>query len=181
MLDFQHYLRSINEPHSIRDLARLTGVGHSTVNEQLVIAAALSERILSEQGLAPDALSHAPHRTLLRIAKLPPYLRTQPLRDVARTGDNAVDGGATPVAAAREARRSEVYTMLRKGEFRVNLSRPIPELSRTEAHDCLDMMLPALARLAEVVISSRRSHYIGLTGNGGILVYLAPGSHGGFS
>jgi hypothetical protein len=33
---------------------------------------------------------------------------------------------------------------------------------------------PAVANIAEVVMGASKSYYIGVTGNGGILVYLGP-------
>jgi hypothetical protein len=179
MLEFQRYLQTVKRPHSTRDLARLTGVAQSTVAEQLTIATALSASVLAQHGIRPEALAHVPHRTLLQIAKLPPYLRTKPLRDILKGGA----GTATPdmlVArqgrmTVRESRRAAHYQRMREeGQFLLEVPKPMAELSHKEANEYLDELLPALANLAQVVLGTNRSHYIGLTGNGGILVYLAP-------
>lgn len=179
MLEFQRYLQTIRRSHSTRDLARLTGVAQSTITEQLTIATALDASVLAQHGIRPAEMEQVPHRTLLQIAKLPPYLRAKPLRDLLRglTGSVPSDslGAKRGRKTARESRRAALYQRMREeGQFLLEVPKPMAELSHKEASEYLDELLPALANLAQVVLGTNRSHYIGLTGNGGILVYLAP-------
>lgn len=176
MLEFQLYLRSKDQPHSTRDLARSTGVAQTKVSEQLTIASELTEDELAQHKIEVGEIESIPHSTLFRIAKLPHYLRGKPLRDAVRKG-TAAAGAIGPYAprGPREHRRAAAYARMREeGNFLVEVPKPIVELSSQEAKDYLDEFLPALANLAEAVIGSRRSYYIGLAGNGGIVIYLAP-------
>lgn len=176
LLGLQDYLKSVGEPHSTRDIARLTKIAPTTVVEHLQVATALTPEVLASAGVSEEQLSAVRHRTLLRIAKLPPYLRANPLRAAARGEDPLVsETRLDRMPAKRDARRADTYAALCEGrEVPVSLPRPISELSAAEINDCLDVMLPTLARLAEIVIPPQRSHYVAHTGNGGILVYLCP-------
>ena len=177
MRDFQMYLRDRKQPHSTRDLARLIGMGQAKISEQLVIAAELDKEALAKYGTEPGELDGVPHSALLRIAKLPHYLRRKPLRDALRKDDDGVEGSINSYApkGPREHRRAAVYARMREeGSFSVEVPKPVIQLTTKEAKDYLDEFLPALANLVEVVMGTKRTHYIGLTGNGGIVVYLAP-------
>lgn len=183
MAELQAYLRSVGHPHSTRELARLTGIAQSTIAEQLTIADALPESNLAKVGISTDDLARVPHSTLLRIAKLPPYLRNQPLIQATRGADVTAEpipttaAGGTRKASVREMQRAAAYNRMREeGDFQVTIPKPVGELSTKEANEYLDDLLPAVANIAEAVIGASRSYYIGLTGNGGILVYLRPAS-----
>lgn len=179
MLEFQTYLRSSRRAHSTRDLAALVGVSQSTVAGQLTIAGALTEEYLERIGIAAEEIGHLSHGELLRVAKLPAYLRASPLRQAARAAaaEPAViaSGRSMGKGGVREARRAAAYRRMRdEGEFVLAVPQPTVDLSRQQAFDYLDDALPAVANLAEIVMGSNRTYYIGLTGNGGILVYLRP-------
>ena len=176
MLEFQLYLRSKDQPHSTRDLARLTGVAHTKVAEQLTIASELGKDALGGYDVELGDVQGVPHSTLLRVAKLPPYLRRKPLQDAARKAASPIGGiGDYEPRGPRENRRAAVYArMQEEGNFLVEVPKPVRQLSAKEAKDYLDEVLPAVAHLVEVAIGTKRSYYIGLTGNGGIMVYLAP-------
>jgi len=179
MLELQRYLQSVGRGHSTRELAYLTDISQSTVTGQLAIAQALTDEALGRVGVTPEEIGHLCHGELLRIAKLPAYLRTAPLRQAARARlAEPVARGSTLVQRAssvREQRRASAYARMRdEGRFHVQVDAPVTELSRNQAYDFLDDMLPAVANLAEIVMGSSKSYYIGVTGNGGILVYLGP-------
>ena len=182
MSGLQRQLRGTGKPHSIRDLARVTRVAPSKVAEQLTIASELSDAMLARHGLQFEDLANAPHAALLRAAKLPPYLRAEPLRNAARVSSADADAEVTTTETpskskptARESKRGALYEQLSADtSVEVVIRGPIPELSRPEAEDLLDVLLPTLARLAELLILPPRSHYVALPGNGGILVYLCP-------
>jgi hypothetical protein len=174
LAEFQAYLRGAGQPHSTRDLARLLNLPATRISEQLTIAAELDPESLGRYGLTPDDLLDAEHRAVLRVAKLPHYLREKPIRALARAPQEpaeTVRGAAT----LREGRRSMIYGKLRdEGQLLIEIPAPIVSLSQSEARNYLDEVLPAFAHLAEIVKGANRSHYIGLAGNGGIIIYLAP-------
>lgn len=174
--EFQHYLRTNSQPHSTRDLARMLQIPQTRVAEQITIASELGAAALSRYGVSIADLSGADHRTLLRIAKLPHYLREKPIRDCAKGTEPSKPRELTGARAAiRERRRASVYQKLRdEGQLLIDIPSPIVTLTPSEAHSYLDEFLPALAHLAEMVKGSTRSHYIGLAGNGGIVIYLSP-------
>ncbi|HEX8211294.1 MAG TPA: hypothetical protein VF584_14060 [Longimicrobium sp.] len=176
--EFQHYLRTSNQPHSTRDLARLLQIPQSRVAEQLTIASELGAPALARYGVSVEAVGNADHRALLRIAKLPHYLREKPIRDCARGADAGKARELTGAGAVtRERRRASVFEKLRdEGQLLIDIPRPIVTLTPSEARSYLDEFLPALAHLAEMVKGSTKSHYIGLAGNGGIVIYLSPSS-----
>jgi hypothetical protein len=179
LAEFQTYLRSAGQPHSTRDLAKLLEIPATRVTEQLTIATALDPGSLARYGVTAEELTDAEHRALLRIAKLPHYLRDKPIRDLARPAAVvAVRAGASG-ATVRENRRSHAFAKLRdEGHLLIDIPPPIASLSQGEAREYLDELLPAFAHLAEIVKGANRSHYIGLAGNGGIILYLAPAAHG---
>jgi hypothetical protein len=100
LLGLRDYMRSAGEPHSTRDVARLTGIGPTTVLERIQIATALTEKVLTKARITEQQLSGVRHVALLRIAKLPPYLRANPLRAAAvGNGCLAAKRGQEPAAA----------------------------------------------------------------------------------
>jgi hypothetical protein len=174
LAEYKAYLKGIGQPHSTRDLARLVGLPATRIGEQLTIAGELDSTSLARYAVTPEDLLETEHRSLLRVAKLPHYLREKPIRDLAKSPVHpaTVPGGA---AAIRESRRAMVFSRLREeGQLLIEIPAPIVSLSPGEAGDYLDEFLPALAHLAELVKGANRSHYIGLAGNGGIIIYLAP-------
>jgi hypothetical protein len=143
------------------------------VAELLTIAVEMSSEELGRYGVSPEDLKSVEHRTLLRIAKLPAYLRDKPLRDAIKSG-TTLDSVPRGIEV-RERRRAEVFAHLQdQGEFLLEIPQPITALSPRHAKEFLDELLPAFAHLAEIVKGTKRSHYIGLAGNGGIVIYLAP-------
>lgn len=175
LAEYRAYLKSVGQPHSTRDLARLVEVPHTRVAEQLTIAAELDPGSLARYGISPEELTDAEHRALLRVAKLPHYLREKPARELAKPGAMVSIPGGTSGPSARESRRANIFAKLRdEGQFLIDIPSPIVSLSQGEARNYLDEFLPALAHLAEIVKGGDRSHYIGLAGNGGIVIYLAP-------
>ncbi len=171
--ELQSFLRSKRCPHSTRELGRLIQLPQTRVAELLTIATELSPEALDRYGVTPEDLKLVEHRALLRIAKLPSYLRDKPLRD-AMKGSPTLDAVQRGIEV-RERRRAEVFTHLKEqGEFLLEIPQPITTLSPRHAKDFLDELLPAFAHLAEIVKGTKRSHYIGLAGNGGIVIYLAP-------
>lgn len=178
LAEYQAYLRSVGQPHSTRDLAKLLEIPQTRVAEQLTIAGELDASSLARYGVSPEDLTDAEHRALLRIAKLPHYLREKPVREMAKpaaAGALREGAGRTTV---REVRRSNIFAKLRdEGQFLIDIPSPIVSLSQGEARNYLDEFLPALAHLAEIVKGANRSHYIGLAGNGGIVIYLAPAAN----
>lgn len=171
--ELQAYLRSAGRPHSTRELARLLHLSPSRVSEQLTIASELDENSFARYGVSPAQIAGTDHRTLLRIAKLPHYLRDKVIRDSARDDPRpSRTGSNVPV---REQRRTLVFSKLRdEGQFLIDIPQPIVSLTAAEAGGHLNDFLPALAHLAEIVKGRNRSHYIGLAGNGGIVIYLSP-------
>lgn len=173
--EFQGFLRTNNRPHSTRDLAKLLQIAQTGVVERLTIATELDSASLVRYGLLPRDLTGADHRALLRIAKLPHYLRDKPLRDLAKSQAAGQLGPLAGAVAVRERRRENVFAKLRdEGQLLIEIPYPIVSLSVAEARSYLDEFLPALAHLAEIVKGANRSHYIGVAGNGGIVIYLSP-------
>ena len=173
--DFQAYLRSVGQPHSTRDLAKVLRVPQTRVAEQLVIAAELNPASLARYKIRPEDLVEAEHRGLLRVAKLQHYLRDKPLRDLVKptSEPRPVPGSGTPTV--RERVRSSVFDKLKdEGHLLIEIPGPIVSLTQREAREYLDEFLPALAHLAEIVKGKKQSHYIALAGNGGIVIYLSP-------
>jgi hypothetical protein len=174
LAEYQSYLRSTGQPHSTRDLARLLETPATRIGERLTIASELDVASLARYGITPDDLVDAEHRAVLRVAKLPHYLREKPIRDLTRAPQQPANA-VTAVGTIREGRRSTIYSRLREeGQLLIEIPAPIVSLSQSEARNYLDEFLPALAHLAELVKGANRSHYIGLAGNGGIIIYLAP-------
>jgi hypothetical protein len=175
LAEYRAYLKSVGRPHSTRDLAKLVELPQTRVAEQLTIAVELDAHSLARYGISPEELTEAEHRALLRIAKLPHYLRERPVRELAKPTAVVAPRGDTRGATVRESRRSSVFAKLRdEGQLLIDIPSPIVSLSQVEARNYLDEFLPALAHLAEIVMGAKRSHYIGLAGNGGIVIYLAP-------
>ena len=180
MHEFQGYLRNAGRSHSTRDLAALTGVSQSTVSNQIAIAESLSHPVLARSGVTPDDLAHLSYSELLRIAKLPLYLRDAPLRQAARGLESTVSAApaglhSVGLPKVREERRAAAYRRMREeGDFRVEITKPVAELTTKEASEYLDDFLPAVANMAEILLGNTKTYYIGVTGNGGILVYLGP-------
>jgi len=81
MAELQRYITAGGANGSTRELARLTNVPQTRVAEQLTIASSLNRAALKQFGVSPTEIGVAEHRTLLRIAKLPAYLRQKPVRD----------------------------------------------------------------------------------------------------
>jgi hypothetical protein len=174
LAEFRAYLKGIGQPHSTRDLARRLERPATRVGELLTIATELTSESLARYGLSSDDLVDAEHRSLLRVAKLPHYLREKPIRERVGPPRRPADALAG-TAAVREGRRSTVYQRLgEEGQLLIDIPAPIVTLTQSEARNYLDEFLPALAHLAELVKGANRSHYIGLAGNGGIIIYLAP-------
>jgi hypothetical protein len=177
MLELQEYLKSSQRPNSTRDLASLTGSSQSTVSGQLTVAQALSEPALRAAGVSPEDIAHLSQNELLRIAKLPTYLRRGPLRQAARSRslDTQAPAALVPrrTPGPREQNRAAAYRKMRdEGRFLLEIPEPVAELSKAQAADYLDDVLPAVASVAEVMMERSDSYYIAVTGNGGILVYL---------
>jgi hypothetical protein len=177
MLELQNYLRGVQRAYSTRDLASLTGVSQSTISGQLTVAQALSEQALRAVGVSPEDIADLSQGELLRIAKLPTYLRRGPLRQAARSRSAEVQALTALVShrkpGLREQKRAAAYQRMRdEGRFLLEIPEPVGGLSRAQAADYLDDVLPAVANVAEVVMERPDSYYIAVTGNGGILVYL---------
>jgi hypothetical protein len=173
--EYQAYLKSVGRPHSTRDIAQALGVPQTRVSEQLIIAAQLDSESLTRYGVTAAELTDAEHRNLLRIAKLPHYLREKPIRDLARARLGETLPTTTNKKTVHERRRADLFAKLRdEGQLLIEIPAPINTLTRTEARTYLDEFLPALAHLAELIKGANRSHYIGLAGNGGIVIYLSP-------
>jgi hypothetical protein len=172
--EFQAYLKSCGKPHSTREIGTLLGLPQTRVAEQLTIATKLAESVLARYGVDPVSLTNAEHRGLLRIAKLPHYLREKLVRDAARNDVSQVSS-MEGTKMVREKRRERLYSQLRdEGQLIIEIPDRIVTLSQSQARTYLDEFLPALAHLAEIVKGGNRSHYIGLAGNGGIVIYLSP-------
>lgn len=176
MLELQTFLREQGRPYSVAHLERLTGVRWHTIAEQLTIAAALTPDVLGRAGISEMALMQIPHSTLLRIAQMPGPMRADSLRDLTIGGELET---ATPAKMidARYRRRAQLFERFRdQGDLQLRIPEPLSRLTVLEAKAHLDYLLPVLANLAETVSGSGNSYYIGVTGNGGLFVYLGPSS-----
>jgi hypothetical protein len=178
LLDYQRYLRLNSRPHRARDLCAAFSLPATRVSEMLRIAIDLDVEALAKCNVTPELLQHVEHRPLLRIARLPYYLREKQIRDAIRDSSKADPGRALgAVALGREAHRTSVFRRMREeGDYLIEIAAPVTSLTPQEARAHLDDFLPALANLAELVMSQSRSHYIALAGNGGLVIYLAPPS-----
>jgi hypothetical protein len=166
--EFQAYLRGVGQQSSTREIGRLLGISQSRITEFLSIASELTPQFLEKLSISAAQLDEVDHRALFRVSKLPPYLRHKPLKDALRpVGQLATQ--------THEDRRAYAYKRLAtEGRFVLEIEEPIVQLTPKEARTHLDDMLPAVAHLVERIKGSNRSHYIGLAGNGGIVIYLAP-------
>lgn len=178
MLELRTFLESQGRESTLRRLSELTGVARPTISEQMVIAEAITPEALATAGISPMALTRAPHTTLLRIARLPVALRSSALREAvgSEESDDLVTSSAGRVSLdARYRRRAQLFERLRdEGGFHVNVVEPLRDVSVRQARAYVDQMLPALANLTEKLLPVGRSYYIGVTGNGGLFVYLSP-------
>lgn len=173
--EYQAYLKLAGRPHSTRDIAQALRVPQTRVSEQLIIATQLDPVSLTRYGVVAAELIEVEHRSLLRIAKLPHYLRDKPIRDLARAHSGETLPTSTNKKPAHERRRADLFAKLRdEGQLLIEIPAPINTLTQSEARTYLDEFLPALAHLAELTKGPNRSHYIGLAGNGGIVIYLSP-------
>lgn len=178
MLELRNFLQSQGRQHTLRHLTELTGVSRATISEQLMIAEVLTVEVLAQSGVSPMAVAQTPHTTLLRIARMPSPLRGAALRET--VGSEERDDDVTKAAGrrsidARQRRRAQLFERLRdEGGFHVSVVEPLREVSVKQAKAYLDQMLPALASFTETLIGDERSYYIGVTGNGGLFVYLSP-------
>ncbi len=180
MRELQEFLRSQGRAHSLRHLAQLTGVARHTISEQLVIADILTPELLARSGVSPMALQRTPHSTLIRIARLPGPLRPGALRETVGSGETESSVPGNVSLDVRYRARTQVFERLRdEGGFHVSVVEPLRHLSVRDARAHLEQLLPALANFAEVILGKDRSYYVGVTGNGGLFVYLSPSeTHG---
>ena len=177
MLDLRTFLQSQGRQHSLRHLAELTRVARATISEQLLVAETLTPEVLARSGVSPMAVARTPHTTLLRIARLPPPLRGAALRETvgSQEGEDVTAAAGRMSIDARHRRRAQLFERLREeGGFHVSVVEPLRDVSVRQAKAYLDHMLPALASLTETLLGTERSYYIGVTGNGGLFVYLSP-------
>lgn len=179
MLELQQFLRAHGRPHSLRHLAQLTGVARHTVSDQLVIAETLTPEVLAQSGVPPMALQRTPHVTLLRIAQMPGPLRPAALRETVGSEESESLVPRNVSLDVRYRARSQLFERLRdEGGFHISVVEPLRHLSVRDARAHLEQLLPALANFAEVILTDR-SYYVGVTGNGGLFVYLSPSeTHG---
>ena len=180
MLELQGFLRTQGRPHSLRHLAQLTSVARHTIAEQLVIAETLTPEVLARAGVSPMALQRTPHSTLLRIARMPGPLQAGALRETVGSEESEAGVPAPASLDVRYRARTQLFERLRdQGGLHISVVEPLRHLSAREARAHLDQLLPALANFAEVVLGTDRSYYVGVTGNGGLFVYLSPSeTHG---
>ncbi|HEX8454910.1 MAG TPA: hypothetical protein VF647_22725 [Longimicrobium sp.] len=178
MLDLRAFLHSQGRQHSLRQLSELTRVARATISEQLLVAETLTPEVLTRSGVSPMAIARTPHTTLLRIARLPAPLRAAALRETVGSEegeDELTSAGGRISIDARHRRRAQLFERLHdEGGFHVSVVEPLREVPVRQAKAYLDHMLPALASLTETLLGNQRSYYIGVTGNGGLFVYLSP-------
>jgi hypothetical protein len=112
---------------------------------------------------------------LLRIAHLPGPLRPGALRETIGSEETEPGIRGTVSLDARYRARTQLFERLRdEGGFHLSVVEPLRHLSARDARAHLDQLLPALANFAEVILGNDRSYYVGVTGNGGLFVYLSP-------
>jgi ParB/RepB/Spo0J family partition protein len=153
-MQLQQHAKATGRPHAQRDLARYLNRNVAIVNQQLAIADALTVDLLAHADVSTRDACRLPHDALHRVASLTPDDRTRALRELVHGHRVTETGGPEPTApnppSARQETVLDAWTRFwERGGFQVHIRKPISALDPAKAQKYLDVILPAVAGLAE--------------------------------
>lgn len=150
------HAKEASRPHTQRDLARYLNRNVSLVNQQLAIAAAITEDLLVSAEVKEENVCRLPHRVLHRIAKLPEEQRRHALQEALlmqqpriSPGNGAVGLPKEPGSGENKIPEVDQWSKLWEiGGFQVQVRHPLRSLDPDEARKYLQIIAPAFGGLA---------------------------------